>query len=292
MRFIRGWAERNAPPKGSTARRTDETSRGDAWADHRAPRAAVDTERRHTATARRLSVTGVRAGGRPTPNRAGTGASAAPMVLTSPVSRPHHHPVRRARATGRPGARTGAGCSRRDLLRGAAGAMFAAATPAALTGCGLFDRTPEPEPAPDPLAGLLAATVELADEYAAAAASVADLDALLTPIATTHRAHAAELARVTGTELATPTSPADPTATAQGPAASGSATVGPGSATVGPGGTGTPAPDRATVVAALRTAEESARDAAVAACLAATADRAALLGTIAAARACHLEVLR
>ncbi|WJK39934.1 hypothetical protein O7608_26420 [Solwaraspora sp. WMMA2056] len=201
------------------------------------------------------------------------------------MSRPHHHPVRRARATGRPGARTGAGCSRRDLLRGAAGAMFAAATPAAVTGCGLFDRTPEPEPAPDPLAGLLAATVELADEYAAAAASVADLDALLTPIATTHRAHAAELARVTGTELATPTSPADPTATAQGPVASGGATV-------SPDGTGTPAPDRATVVAALRTAEESARDAAVAACLAATADRAALLGTIAAARACHLEVLR
>ncbi|WFE27406.1 hypothetical protein O7623_29990 [Solwaraspora sp. WMMD791] len=206
------------------------------------------------------------------------------------MSRPHHHPVRRARATGRPGARTGAGCSRRDLLRGAAGAMFAAVTPAAATGCGLFDRTPEPEPALDPLAGLLAATVELADEYAAAAARVADLDALLTPIATTHRAHAAELARVTGIELATPTSPADPTATAPGPAASGSATGAPGS--MGPGGTGTPAPDRAAVVAALRTAEESARDAAVAACLAATADRAALLGTIAAARACHLEVLR
>jgi hypothetical protein len=42
----------------------------------------------------------------------------------------------------------------------------------------------------------------------------------------------------------------------------------------------------------LRIAEKTARDEATAACLAAPADRTALLGSIVAARATHQEVLR
>jgi hypothetical protein len=83
----------------------------------------------------------------------------------------------------------------------------------------------------------------------------------LTPLADDHRAHAAELARLIGTTL--------PSTVASAPAGAADDTV-----------------------ATLRAAEQAAQKSAVAACRAAPAERAALLGSIAASRATHAEALR
>ncbi|MBO4210471.1 hypothetical protein GSF22_31435 [Micromonospora echinofusca] len=138
-------------------------------------------------------------------------------------------------------------------------------TGTALAGCDLLDGRPAPDPTPDPLAPLLTGALDLADRYAAAAAAAPELAGRLDPIAEAHRAHAAELARVTGT---TPSGR-------------------PGGSPTGPV-TGT----AAQLLADLRAAEQQGRDEAVRACTEAPAERAALLGSIAAARATHLEALR
>jgi hypothetical protein len=161
--------------------------------------------------------------------------------------------------------RGGRGWSRRGVLR-AAGLTAVAAAP--LTGCDLFDKKPAPK-TPDPLTPLISDALGLAARYDAAIASYPDLAARLTPLAQAHRAHAAELARVTGAAV--------PSASA---GASGSATG------------GSPAGDAESALAALRTAEQQGREAVAKACLDAPPARAALLGSIAAARATHLEVLR
>jgi hypothetical protein len=151
------------------------------------------------------------------------------------------------------------------MLRLAAGATLGVAA-TALTGCGLFDDSPKPPPAPDPLAPLLAGALELAARHEAAAAAHPDLAARLTPLVQAHRAHAAELARITRTTPPTAT----PTA-----------------------GTASTAPDDAkTTLAGLRAAERDGQAAAAEACRNAPGTRAALLGSIAAARATHLEVLK
>jgi hypothetical protein len=172
----------------------------------------------------------------------------------------------------------GAGRSRRAVLRAGAGAALAAASGFAGAGCDLLSGDPEPPPGPDPLLPLLTGTHELIARYDAALAAHPDLAATLTPVRDAHAAHAAELARLVGTPAPGPGSSA----------AGGSATPG-GSA--GPHGGSAPADARGTLTA-LRAAEQGARRAAGDACLAAAADRAALLGTIAAARASHVEVLR
>lgn len=154
------------------------------------------------------------------------------------------------------------GHTRRNILRTSALLALAGTTPT-LTGCDLFDRTPDPGPVPDPLAPLLAGTLELAAQYRAAAAAQPQLAGRLTPIAETHDAHARELARVIGA-----TSP-----------------------TGNPGTTASAGAGSASTLTDLREAEQRGRDAAVAACLAAPPHRVALLGSIAAARSCHLEVL-
>lgn len=87
----------------------------------------------------------------------------------------------------------------------------------------------------------------------------------LTPIADAHRAHATELAAVLGTTL--PTAPVDPP-------------------------TGPPAGSAPDVLGALRVAEEEGHAAAAKLCATAPAERAALVGSIAAARATHVEVLQ
>jgi hypothetical protein len=162
----------------------------------------------------------------------------------------------------------GRGWSRRGVLQ-AAGLTAVVVTP--LAGCDLFDKKPAPK-TPDPLAPLISDALGLADRYDAAAAGYPDLAARLTPVAQAHRAHAAELARVTGTAL--------PSA----PAPSGSATGGsPGQSPTG---------DANSALAALRAAEQQGREAVAKACIDAPKSRAALLGSIAAARATHLEVLR
>jgi hypothetical protein len=150
------------------------------------------------------------------------------------------------------------GVRRRAVLR--AVAVAAAAAPVA--SCGWLDGDPDPPPTPDPIAPMVAETATLAARYEVAARTQPTLAGRLTPIAAAHTAHAAELSRLTSTAL-------------------------PSAMTV-VSASGSPAE----TLDELRQAETAARDAAVAACLSAPADRAVLVGTIAAARATHLEALK
>jgi hypothetical protein len=133
-----------------------------------------------------------------------------------------------------------------------------------LTGCDLLDRD-EPAPPPDPLEPLAAEARELAARYRAAVAADPGLADRLTPIADAHAAHAEEIQRLIGR-----------------PAPSGSPA---------PGATG-PAGDSDGLLSELRKAEQRGRESAAKACGAAPAERAAVLGSIAAARATHVEVLK
>ncbi|MGS2614648.1 hypothetical protein ACVCAH_08975 [Micromonospora sp. LZ34] len=149
------------------------------------------------------------------------------------------------------------------LRAGALLALGGAVAP--LTGCDLLDRDDDSAPGPDPLAPLVEESLRLAAGHRAAAAAHPALADRLTPIAEAHQAHAAELARVIGTPL-----PSAPAPTPSDPAATD--------------------PDAA--LAALREAERAGRETATKACAAAPAERAALLGSIAAARATHVEALK
>jgi hypothetical protein len=154
--------------------------------------------------------------------------------------------------------------TRRAVLRGALGlTSISVLGPATLSGCGLLGGDPPEPPEAEPLADLLAATVALGARYDAAIAAVPALNATLTALRDAHRTHAEHLAAATG--LTVPPAPADPTP---------------------------PPTGREAAVAALATAEKAARDQAVAACLDASPRLAPLLGSIAAARASHLEVLK
>ncbi|MEV4492650.1 hypothetical protein AB0K04_21340 [Micromonospora coxensis] len=143
------------------------------------------------------------------------------------------------------------------------GALLAAGgATAPLTGCDLFDGD-EPPPPPDPLEPLAAEARELAARHRAAIAADPGLADRLTPIADAHAAHADEIHRLIGR-----------------PAPSGSPAPQPS------GG------DRDGLLTALREAEQRGRKAAATACAEAPGERAALLGSIAAARATHVEALR
>ena len=139
-----------------------------------------------------------------------------------------------------------------------------------MTGCGLFGGEEEeaPPPAPDPLAPLLAEALSLAGQHEAAIAAFPVLAERLAPVAAAHREHAAAL-----TEVIKPP-----------PSASASPT--PSASAEAPGG------DAKSTLAALRSAEQAGQKSAAQACQAAPAERAALVGSIAAARATHLEVVR
>lgn len=150
------------------------------------------------------------------------------------------------------------------LRAGALVVVGGAAVP--LTGCDLFDRDDDKPPPPDPLEPLAAEAAALAARHRAAIATDPALADRLTPIADAHQAHADELRRVIGR----PAPSGAPTGT---PGASGAA-------------------DPADALAGLREAERAGRDNAAKACAAAPAERAALLGSIAAARATHLEALK
>jgi hypothetical protein len=159
-----------------------------------------------------------------------------------------------------------AGRSRRDVVRAAA-LVALVGTTGSLTGCGLFDNEPDPPPAPDPLAPLIGGALDLAARHEAAIAAFPELADRLHPVAEAHRAHAAELARVTRTTLPATVAPSTPT----GDPGAGSA---------------------AAILKQLREAEQQGREAAAKACTEAPASRSALVGSITAARASHLEVLR
>jgi hypothetical protein len=153
---------------------------------------------------------------------------------------------------------------RRALLR--ATVLGAAATTAG--GCGLLrSEPPAAAPGVDPLDGLRTATAALADRYDATIRRHANLEARLRPLLNNHRAHLEALDRqIVGTPSAS-----------VAPSISGSA----------PGVPATPA----AAVAALLAAEKSALPSVAAACLDGPSWRAALLGSIAAARATHVEAL-
>jgi sugar phosphate isomerase/epimerase len=155
--------------------------------------------------------------------------------------------------------------SRRAFLRGVAGLVGAAAAGAALTGCGIFDGGgggPEQPDTPQSLLDFLAATSALADRYDATISEIPALTGALTPIRDAHRAHVRALADALGT-----------TAPKSAPPAT------------------RPPSDGPSAMTALVAAEKAARDDAIAACLAAAPRYASLLGSIAAARATHLEVM-
>ncbi|MGN9809634.1 hypothetical protein ACTMSW_09775 [Micromonospora sp. BQ11] len=149
------------------------------------------------------------------------------------------------------------------MLRAGALLALGGAT-ASLTGCDPFDRDGDPAPVVDPLAPLVEEALALAAAHTDAAAAHPTLAGRLTPIAEAHRAHAAELASLSRTTPPTASAPASP-ATGGAPAAA---------------------------LAALRERERAGRESATKACAEAPADRAALLASIVAARATHLEVLR
>ena len=133
---------------------------------------------------------------------------------------------------------------------------------AATAGCGLLDVDPEPTPEPDPLQPLLDEALALAAAYDRAALAQPALAGRLTPLAADHRAHATELSRVIGTD----TPSAAPSTSA--------------------------APDPGASLADLRTAEQNAQRTATLSARTVPAERAALVGSIAACRATHAEALR
>lgn len=132
-------------------------------------------------------------------------------------------------------------------------ALAAIGAAGVLAGCDLLS---SPEPEPDPLLGLLLETRSLLAAYDAVIAAEPQSAAKLQPLREAHAAHLAEL-----TAMISPPSPSAAPTTA------------------------------ATTVAALKAAETAAAKTAYEACLATTAQRATLVGEIAAARATHLAVL-
>ena len=159
--------------------------------------------------------------------------------------------------------RTGSGWSRRSVL--AAGVAGAAGL---LTGCSWLRPDPPPPPPPDPLTPLVATATALVLAYDRTIAAHPDLSSRLSPVRDAHAAHAEALAELIR----------------QPPAGTGAAWVSPAPATV------PPEPDQA--LAALRDAEQAAYGQAAEACLAAPAARAPTIGSVCAAIATHLEVLR
>ena len=165
---------------------------------------------------------------------------------------------------------------RRRLL-----AAGAAAGALALAGCRFGGAKPAAKP--DPLVPVLAGVQDLVARYDAALAAVPDLTTRLRPLRGEHAVHASLLARAIGGPSASPSRAGSPAASAAGT---------PSDGTSPDDGTGTgDGTDPAAVLAALRAAEQGGYAAAVAACLAAPAGSAALLASIAACRATHVEVL-
>jgi hypothetical protein len=153
--------------------------------------------------------------------------------------------------------------SRRGLLRGVA-AIVGLAGAGSVAGCDLFGDASDADPLEltPALADLLTHTVALRDAYEAAIARAPSLTNLLSGPRDTHHIHAEALAQV----LSQPTPQPAPTS----------------------GGTADPS----TVLSDLVSREREALSEAHAACLSAPGRLASLVGSIAAARACHVEVLQ
>jgi hypothetical protein len=155
------------------------------------------------------------------------------------------------------------GITRRGLLRGLV-AVVGVAGVGLTAGCDLIGGSGQaPADSPHALEGLLRETVALGDAYDGAIAAMPTLAPILSGPRDAHRAHAKALAQA----ISAPT---------PNPASSPTRIAG----------------DRDAVLASLVSAERKGRDSAQEACLATTARLAPLVGSIAAARACHLEILR
>jgi hypothetical protein len=145
-------------------------------------------------------------------------------------------------------------------------AVLAGVATAAVSGCSWLERDSGEPPPPDPLEPLLTSTRALAARYQAAVTANSDLADRLQPLLQNHRAHETALLELIGRpELASPS---------------------PGT------GAWSPPLDEADVLGELLEAERAAREEAGQACLTAPPERVAVLGSIAAARATHAEVLR
>jgi hypothetical protein len=154
--------------------------------------------------------------------------------------------------------------SRRAFLRGVVAAVgLGVAAPTLLAGCDIFgsnatDASPTPE-----LDTLLAHTVALGHEYDVIIAAVPALATRLTPLRDAHRAHAEAVAAAIGRAVPSP----DPASPAPQPT------------------------DSRAALDTLLAAEKAAQAEALAVCISATDRLAPLLGSVAAACACHQEVL-
>ena len=135
-----------------------------------------------------------------------------------------------------------------------------AAVAASTAACSVLDSEPDK---PDALQPVLDEALTLAATLERAAVAVPGLAGRLIPLAADHRAHVAELTRVIGKPAHSPGSSAPPEAT-----------------------------DSAALLKHLRAAVGAAQRTAAAAGRQAPAARAALVGSIAACRASHLEALR
>jgi len=156
------------------------------------------------------------------------------------------------------------GITRRGLLRGFVASVSVAGVGLA-TGCDLLGGSGGPsDDSPHPLEGLLRETVKLADSYDAGIAAVPALATVLTGPRDAHRAHAKALAQAISAPSPKPV--VSPTSRGDG--------------------------DRDALLNSLVAAETKGRDAAMEACLSTGPRLAPLVGSIAAARACHLEILR
>lgn len=136
-----------------------------------------------------------------------------------------------------------------------------------LSGCGLLAGDPPP---PHPLLGTLRDIRALLGRYEAVIAAQPTLAGRLGPLRDNHRAHLTTVAKLIGptaSEAPTPASPS-PTGSASAPT------------------------DEAAAVRELQEAERTGEEVAGRACLAAAPEYAGLLGSIAACRASHREVLR
>ncbi len=163
-----------------------------------------------------------------------------------------------------------AGLPRRAVLRlGATGALATGA----LAGCRIGGE-PTPEPSPHPLEVLVDGARALVDTYDTAIAQAPALAARLDPLRDDHRAHVAALLAAIGRKPGgTPTGSPSGTASASPPA-------------------GTGGPDPAEVLHTLAAAEREAQRQSTAACVSLPGRYAALLGSITACRASHVEALR
>jgi hypothetical protein len=159
---------------------------------------------------------------------------------------------------------TGGGYTRRRVLSGTAGLTLSAT---ALAGCGLFggDDDDTKKKAADPLTPVLTEALALAAAYDRALVAQPGLGNRLTSLAADHRAHATALAKAIGEKVPSAVPGASPAAAAG---------------------------DAAGLIAELRKSEQAAQKTAAAAGRTVTADRAALVGSIAACRATHAEALR